>query len=192
MNSNQLIIAVIEEIENQLNMVGVSDFEVSRNFQPTDQYSGADVDSDIKTRIYLHSITNPVIGHSRKYNSTSTKRADLQHSTKVYQVSVLHSFDYTDVDAMTPEDMCALVRALLDSPDAIKNLRANDVYLQEVGDVRPIFFVNDKDQNESVPNFDLTVVYRSEIIKGSGYVIRPLPTSTMKTVDFCIDTRTTI
>lgn len=170
MNSNVLVTALIEEIESQLNEQGITDFEVSRNFQPSQQFSGGDNYSDIKTQIYLHAISNPSLGHSRKYNSDNTKRADLQHLTKVYQVSVLHAFDYTDVDAMPPEDMCALVRALIDSPDAIKSLRAKNIFLQEVTDLRPIFFVNDKDQNESVPNFDLTAVYRSEIIKNIDYV----------------------
>jgi len=169
-NSNALITALIDEIESQLNEQGITNFNVSRNFQPSDQHSGGDVDSEIKTQIFLHAISNPSLGHSRKYNSDNTKRADLQHLTKVYQVSVLHSFDYEDVNAMTPEDMCALVRALIDSPDAIKNLRAKDIFLQEVTDLRPIFFVNDKDQNESVPNFDLTATYRSEIVKNIGYV----------------------
>ena len=94
MNSNALITALIAEIESQLNDQGITNFEVARNFQPSDQYSGGDVDSDIKTQIFLHAISNPSLGHSRKYNADNTKRADLQHLTKVYQVSVLHSFDY--------------------------------------------------------------------------------------------------
>ena len=170
MNDNQLITAVITTIEDQLTLVGESSFEVARNFQPSNQFSGGDADSDIKTQVFLHAITSPVIGRSRKYNATQDKRADLQHKSKLIQVSVLHSFDYKDEDSKTPEDMCGLIRDLLDSPDAIKSLRARGVFLQEVGEPRPMFFVNDKDQNESSPNFDLTVTYRSEIIKDSGFV----------------------
>ncbi len=170
MNDNQLISALITVIEDQLTLVNIENFEVSRNFQPSDQYAGADNDDAIKTRVYLHSITNPPMGHSRKYSTDNSQRADLQHMSETIQISVLHDFDYTDVNALTPKTMCNTVRALLDSPDAIKALRESNIFLQEVGDVRSIFFVNDKDQNESVPNFDLTVTYRSEIIKSTSTV----------------------
>ena len=170
MNSNTIMSSLISVIDAQLALIGITDFDVSQNFQPSDQYTGGDKDSEFKTKIFLHSITNPVIGRGRKYSTDSSQRADTQHLSKVIQVSVVHYFDYADVNAYTPEDMAATVRALLDSPDAIKALRDLEIYLQEVGEVRPVFTVNDKDQNESVPNFDLVINYQSDIIKISGVV----------------------
>ncbi len=157
--------SLILTIEEQMSLVGFTDFEVSRNFQPSNQYTGADGSDSVKTRVFLHAITNPSLGNSRRYNSTRDKRADLQHLTKTVQVSVLHDYDYMD-DTDTPaEDICATVRALLDSPDAIKSLRERGLFLESVTDLRPIFFVNDKDLNESSPNFDVRLTYRSDIIK---------------------------
>ena len=170
MNSNTIMASLISVIDAQLALVGITDFDVSQNFQPSDQYTGGDKDSEFKTKIFLHSITNPNIGRSRKYNKSKDKRADIHHKSKVIQVSVVHYFDYSDIDSKTPEDMAELVADLLDSPDAIKALRDLDIYLQEVGEVRPVFTVNDKDQNESVPNFDLVINYQSDIIKSSGVV----------------------
>ena len=66
--------------------------------------------------------------------------------------------------------MTNLVRDLLDSPDSIKSLRSKGVFLESAGDVRTIFTTNETDRYESTPNFDLTVVYESSILKNSGYV----------------------
>lgn len=172
MTDNQMMISLIEEIENQFTLFGISNAEVSRGYQPTNQFTGADKDDPIKTRVFLYAITNPNHGRSRRYSggNLDPKRSDYQHKAKAIQVSVLHYFDPGDVNARTPEDMSNLVRDLIDSPDAIKNLRDKKVFLQECGDVRPIFTINDKDRNESTPNFDLTVNYTSSIEKASSTV----------------------
>lgn len=175
MTDNEMMIAIIREIEDQLVLVGFGDagidFEVGRNQQPTNQYTGGDADDPVKTRIFLYSVTKGSDGHGRAYTQgVDFTRTDFQQRSKSIQVSVIHSFDYTDVNARTPEDVADLVHDLLDSPDAIKNLRDKDIFVQNVGDVRPIFFVNDKDRNEQTPNFDLLVNYSSSITKTTGYV----------------------
>ena len=91
MTDNEMMIALIEEVENQLGLIGVTDFEVSRNQQPSNQYAGADKDDTIKTRIFLYAITNPNHGKSRAYNGTDTdfKRTDTHHKAKMVQVSAV-------------------------------------------------------------------------------------------------------
>lgn len=171
MTDNEMMAFIIAEIERQLNLVGLTDFEVSRNHQPSNQYTGGDKDDPIKTRIFLYAITKGSDGHGRSYTTGAEfKRADFQQKSKTVQVSIVHYFDFTDVNARTPEDIGDLVHDLMDSPDAIKSLRDDAIFLQEVGDVRPVFFTNDKDRSESVPNFDLTVNYSSSITKDAGFV----------------------
>lgn len=171
MTDNEMMIAIIEEIENQLTIVGVTNFEVSRNYQPTNQYVGSSNIDPIKTRIFLYAITKVSDGHGRAYTTGAEfTRTDFQQRSKTIQASVIHYFDETDINARTPEDMADLVHDLLDSPDAIKNLRDKKIFLQNVGDVRPVFFINDSDGNESAPNFDLLVNYASSITKPAGYV----------------------
>ena len=65
MTDNQMMIALILEIERQLNLVGITDFEVGRNQQPTNQYTGGDEDDPIKTRVFLYAITKGSDGHGR-------------------------------------------------------------------------------------------------------------------------------
>lgn len=171
MTDNEMMISLIEEIENQFTIVGVTDFEVGRNQQPTNQYTGSDKDDPIKTRVFLYAVTKGSDGHGRAYNQgVEFTRTDFQQRSKSIQISIIHSFDEADINSRTPEDMADLVHDLLDSPDAIKNLREKKIFLQEVGDVRPIFFVNDKDRNESTPNFDVLVNFASSITKPTGYV----------------------
>ena len=171
MTDNQMMIALIAEIERQLTLVGVSGFEVGRNHQPTNQYTGADKGSVIKTRVFLYAITKGSDGHGRSYQTgTEFKRTDFQQKHKSIQISVAHSFDFTDINARTPEDMTDLIHDLLNSPDAIQSLRDDKIFLQNVGDVRPVFFTNDKDRFESMPNFDVLVNYSSSITKAANYV----------------------
>lgn len=175
MTDNEMMIAIILEIENQLELVsfGVAgtDFEVGRNQQQTNQYTGGDEDDPIKTRIFLYSVTKSNDGHGRSYSSGENfTRTDFQQRSKSIQVSVIHSFDETNINDKTAEDVADLVHDLLDSPDAIKNLRDKNIFVQNVGDVRPIFFVNEKDRNEQAPNFDLLVNYSTSIEKVAGYV----------------------
>tara|TARA_R110000851_G_scaffold60415_7_gene139483 strand:- start:818 stop:1372 length:555 start_codon:yes stop_codon:yes gene_type:complete len=174
MTDNQMMIYIIAEIERQLTLVGITDFEVGRNQQPTNQYTGGSKDDPIKTRVFLYTATKGSDGHGRSYTpedgAEPFKRTDFQQKNKAIQVSVVHSFDETDINARTPEDMSDLIHDLLDSPDAVASLRVNKIFLQEVSDVRPIFFTNDKDRFESLPNFDLQVNYSSAITKVAGYV----------------------
>ena len=169
-----MMIALIAEIERQLTLVNVTNFEVSRNQQPTNQYTGGSQDDPIKTRVFLFAVTTGSDGHGRGYTTESGgnpfTRTDFQQKSKSIQISVVHSFDESDINARTPEDMSYLIHDLLDSPDAIQALRDNEIFLQEVGNVRPVFFTNDKDRYESAPNFDLLVNYSSSITKGAGYV----------------------
>lgn len=175
MTDNQMMILIIAEIERQLTLVGVGlpgvDFEVSRNHQPTNQHTGADKDSEIKTQVFLYAITKGSDGHGRNYQTgTEFTRTDFQQRHKSIQISVAHYFDETDINARTPEDMADLIHDLLDSPDAIQALRDDKIFLENVGDVRPVFFTNDKDRFESLPNFDVLVNYSSAITKAANYV----------------------
>jgi hypothetical protein len=174
MTDNQMMIYMIAEIERQLTLVGITDFEVGRNQQPTNQYTGASEDDPIKTRVFLFAVTKGSDGHGRSYTVETGgepfKRTDFQQKNKAIQISVAHYFDETDINARTPEDMSDLIHDLLDSPDAIASLRVNEIFVQEVSDVRPVFFTNDKDRFESLPNFDLQVNYSSAITKAAGFV----------------------
>jgi hypothetical protein len=172
MTDNQMMIALIAELNKQLTDYGITNFEVCRSQQPTTQHVGADKDDYIKTRVFLYSITNPSIGKSWAYKGdiSNFEREDTQHKSKSIQISVVHYFDYEDINALTPEDMANLVHDLIDSIDSIKSLREDGVYLESAGGVRPVFMLNDKDNTESLPNFDIVVNYQSSITKASGYV----------------------
>jgi len=174
MTDNQMMIYIIAEIERQLTLVGITGFEVGRSQQPTNQYTGGSQDDPIKTRVFLYAVTKGSDGHGRSYTAEAGgepfKRTDFQQKNKAIQISVAHYFDEADINARTPEDMSDLIHDLLDSPDAVAALRVNKIFMQEVSDVRPVFFTNDKDRFESLPNFDLQVNYSSSITKVADYV----------------------
>ena len=54
-----MMTALILEIERQFGLVGVDSFEVSRRDQPSNQYAGADSDSEKVTQVFIYAVNNP-------------------------------------------------------------------------------------------------------------------------------------
>ena len=54
---------------------------------------------------------------------------------------------------------------MLQQRDAARNLRAKGVQVQECSNVRPTFSVNNSDNYESEPSFDITIIYQSSYTK---------------------------
>lgn len=168
MTENELIIALKSEIENQLTMAGVSNFEVSRSAQPTDQFTGASVDSIAKTQVFLRPISPSVnynLAPSRTYSNTNASVTYSHDKAMTIQIDVLTDFDYTDINALSAFDLCETISQTLFEYDAIYNLRQSGVRIQSKTDTRPAFPVLDKDRFESSPNFDLVVTYTTERTK---------------------------
>jgi hypothetical protein len=168
MTENEVIIALKAEIENQLALAGVTSFEVSRSAQPTDQFTGASVDSTVKTQVFLRPISpseNYNLSPGRKYSNTDPEVTYSHNKSMTIQIDVLTDFDYTDINALSAFDLCETVSQTLFEGDAIRALRDSGVRIQSKTDTRPAFPVLDKDRFESSPNFDLVVTYTTDRTK---------------------------
>lgn len=165
MTDGQIVAALIIEIRRQLEIYGIAagDLRVARSSQPTSQYAGADPDST-KYQVFIEPITNTQVGLSRKYadNGDMTVRHVKQKS---YQISTLADFDPSVPTDMPAHELAQVLNDMIKHPDALRELTDKGVYLLDSGPVRPSFQVNDSDEYESMPNFDIVVSYNAEYTK---------------------------
>lgn len=165
MTDGQIVAAIIVEVRRQLELYGIAsgDLRIARSSQPTSQYSGADPDST-KYQVYIEPITNTQVGLRRRYadNGDMTVKHTKQ---KTYQISTLADFDPSVSTDIPAHDLAQIVNDTIKHPDALRELTAKGVYLLDSGPVRPSFQVNDSDEYESMPNFDIVVSYNAEYTK---------------------------
>lgn len=157
MLDNELMIAIRLELISQLanySARDLSDVEVSRSYQPTQQAATE------QRVIVIHRITNPQVGGGLKY--IGSNRIEQRFKRATFQFDCLAPFDESDTNALLPLDIATIAADLLQSYTGIRNLRAKGVNIERVTDVRPSYFINDKERHESAPSFDLTVNYQHD------------------------------
>lgn len=129
---------------------------VQQGYQPTQQ--GVQTTAQVSL--------SPITG--RRYGSPMNQSAlvgeDMKQTQgywleRTYQVNALSIQDPTDIDAPTPFDILAAVAETLQSESTRAAMMAEGIGILRVQDMRPPFIVDDRDRNESVPNFDFTITY---------------------------------
>lgn len=171
MLDGQIVAALIAEIKTQLEIYGIdpAELRVARAYQVTSQHAGAS-----RFEAFIAPVTNTDIGWRRGYDNSDIK---LTHTKqKTYQVSAMTQFDPSNPGDIPAQDLAHIIHDMMQQPDSIRTLRDKCVYIQRCGPVRPSFWVNDSDEFESMPNFDVVVSYNSEYIK-------PVPVVTEVTGD---------
>lgn len=157
MLDNELFIAIRLELLARLaeyNVHDLTDVKVKRSFQPTEQATSND------RVIFIHRVDDPQVGGGIVYSGNN--RIQQQFERAVFQFDCLAPFNPADVNALLPGDILKISAHLLQSYKGVRNLRAKGVKIERVTNVRPSRFVNDQDQFEMSPSFDLTVNYQHD------------------------------
>lgn len=152
MRDNDLFKVIIAELKSLLAGEGLSDVKIKQSYQPTQQSVSE------QRRIFIHKVTNPQVGVGIVYDEN--KRIQQHLKRAVFQFDALAQQDPSDINSLTASDILTIAADLLQSYDAVRNLRNNGVNIERITEVRPSYFINDKDRNESSPSFDLTVTYQ--------------------------------
>jgi hypothetical protein len=163
MRDNDLFKVIIAELKSLLSDEGLGDIKIKQSYQPTQQSVSEE------RRIFMHKVSNPQVGSGIIYNGTTRRQQYLKRA--VFQFDALAQQDPSDINSLTASDILTAAADLLQSYDAVRNLRNNGVNIERVTDVRPSYFINDKDRNESSPSFDLTVTYQHNYEKEIPSVI---------------------
>jgi len=157
MRDNDLFKVIIAELKSLLAGKNLSDVKIKQSYQPTQQSVSNE------RRIFIHKVTNPQVGSGLIYKGTKRTQQNLKRAS--FQFDALAQQDPSDINSLTASDILTTAADLLQSYDAVRNLRNNGVNIERVTDVRPSYFINDKDRNESSPSFDLTVTYKHDYEK---------------------------
>lgn len=157
MRDNDLFKIIIAELKTLLASENLSDVKIKQSYQPTQQSVSEE------RRIFIHKVTSPQVGTGIVYSGTKRTQQYLKRAS--FQFDALAQQDPSDINSLTASDILTTAADLLQSYDAVRNLRNNGVNIERVTDVRPSYFINDKDRNESSPSFDLTITYQHEYEK---------------------------
>lgn len=152
MRDNDLFKIIIAELKSLLANEGFSDIKIKQSYQSTQQSVSEE------RRLFIHKVSNPQIGSGIVYDGTKRKQQYLKRAS--FQFDALAQQDPSDINSLTASDILTIAADLLQSYEAVRNLRNNGVNIERVINVRPSYFINDKDRNESSPSFELTVTYQ--------------------------------
>lgn len=161
MTDNRLIEAFKVSIDRMLKDYGISDFEVSRLSQPTDQFAGASEDSDIKTQIFIHQVAREVI-----QNCPEEIGGFLRNTRAIMlQFDVLKWNDLENPIDYTANDIAEILSDLIFDRAFIKEIRKYGIRLESRSSIRSQYFINDRERFENVASLDVTASYTNTRIR---------------------------
>lgn len=144
--------------------------KLARNFQP--KQAGAASDA----YVYFVKIGDKRYGHPERldvYNSqTSTfDHTELQVYESTYQFSAWVPQDPTNTNQLTESDILNTVSGIIQSDAMLDAFRAAGVGILRVTDIRNPYIVDDRDQFEAVPSFDLVLTHKRTIVATTPAVV---------------------
>lgn len=160
MNDKQLaalfMSQVLPAMQASPDLAGV---KLKRNFQA--QQQGADT----TPYVYFVKIGDHRYGHvSRKDKyvllDDAFRHTETQQYETTYQFSAWVPQDPKDVTGLTESDILNLVSGIIQSDAILAAFRAQDVGILRVTDVRNPYIVDERDQFEAVPSFDVVLTHK--------------------------------
>ncbi len=166
MNDKQVLVILIGIIRAALNNQGITDIDILRGFQTRQQ--------GVPERgvIYIHKISTQRYGHPEEVNAYNSGNDNIDQSSRFWKTPAwqfsIRKQESTDVDAMTAGDLADIVSDIMQLPSTRDALLLSGIGLERVLQIRNMYEVNEKDRNEHIPNFDVTLsynrVYESTVI----------------------------
>jgi hypothetical protein len=143
-----------------------SSIEIIRAYQPTKQ--GIEPDA----AVYFQKITDVRYGFQSRSTSTSSNGDLVKTESQLYESTYQFTayMKETPVTSSPPypapitaSDIANTAAMILQGYDAIEELAKIGAGILRVGDVRMPYFVNDRDNFEGMPNFDITISYSRKL-----------------------------
>lgn len=158
MNDNALFALVRGIILDGIAARGLGMWKVARDFPPDHQGASS------TPTVYLHKIIDKRHGFPQRksqwdQNAQVVNSAESQQYETNLQASVLMQ-ETTDPNALTPSDALNVVAAIMQADEALAALRAQEVGILRVGEVRNPYNKNDANRFQAEPSFDFTLTHR--------------------------------
>lgn len=96
------------------------------------------------------------------WNAVSGKfdHTEIQRRESRYQIGALAPQSPNNATLPTPADFCLAMSAVMQSDATRATLLAANVGVQHITDIRSVYFVDDKDQNQESPSFDVVLSHQ--------------------------------
>lgn len=115
--------------------------------------------------IYFYKVSDHRYGFMKREDSWDPIASQMKHTeTQVYEtifsIQALSIQDPTQTSQYTASDLANIVSLILQSSSCIQTLRASDVGIYKITDIRNPYFVDDKDIFEAAASFDFTLTHK--------------------------------
>ena len=175
MRDNEIMRVLIPNLTASLvEFVASSNFAVQspivkQSFQPTQQ--------GVPTcpTVFIHKIGDHRYGFPKKeYKWDEIKERMVNTETQImetmYQVNALFIQDPANMVQLTASDLVNETAAILQSDYFLQILKANDIGMERITDIRQDFFYDDRDRQEASPSFDFTIAHKQVTIRNAPIV----------------------
>lgn len=138
---------------------GLSGVKLARSFQPRQQGASS------APYVYFFKVGDHRHGSPQRKDvfdaSTSTfTHTEIQQYESTYQFSAWVPQDPKDVTGLTESDILNTVSGIIQSDSILAAFRSQEVGILRVLDVRNPYIVDDHDQFEAVPSFDVILTHK--------------------------------
>lgn len=158
MNDNTLTALIRQSLLTVMTGQSIASFPVVGAFQPDSQ-------GRVPDGIYLHPTGDTRYGWQARYDEFDPDSGDQTHVEEqwhesTYQVQGFARQNPANLALPTAKDLTDTVAMLMQSQPFRQLLRAQGVGIQRITQVRAPFFVNDQDNFEMNPSFDITFTHK--------------------------------
>lgn len=160
MNDKQLAALLMAQIKPAMQATsGLSGVKLARNFQSRIQGANS------SPYVYFVKVGDHRYGHPERKDEYAAGSGDFTHTEiqqyeSTYQFSAWVPQDPKDVTGLTESDILNVVSGIMQSDALLAAFRAQGVGILRVTDVRNPYIVDDHDQFEAVPSFDVTLTHK--------------------------------
>lgn len=138
---------------------GLSGVKLARSYQSRQQGANS------SPYVYFVKVGDHRYGHPERKDEYAPGSGDFTH-TEIQQYETTYQFsawvpqDPKDVTGLTESDILNIVSGIMQSDALLAAFRAQEVGILRVTEVRNPYIVDDHDQFEAVPSFDVTLTHK--------------------------------
>lgn len=162
---NDIWADMVTLLNDALTAKSITGMTVMRSFQP--------IDVTGKNLVLINKISSKRYGwrgrHDKVINNTM-KHIEKYFQEMRFQVSVLKAINLADINETTAEDIANMLIDYLLSDKGLKKLRSKGYMPIRIVDVRNPTFVNQTDNYQFNPNFDIICTIQQEIVEGQDVI----------------------
>jgi hypothetical protein len=158
MNENELSINLRKALVDGLVARGITGVQVRQGYQPQRQ------STPLTPSLSFFKLMDYRYGYNRResrFDLDEQKMINVEKQVMetTFQITALVKRNTEDTEQMTAPDLVNEAAMILSSEASLELFRAEKIGITRITDVKNTFFLDDKDQNEPSPSFDVTFTY---------------------------------